>query len=104
MLNINKKGSVLLQGWIVFLLFVFMVHQFQLNRYYFDQARQSLDKASNVMKQHNIVIEKLRLHTQSCKNDDLECFTQEILMDRFHYLIKFDNETRHVIEIKITNR
>lgn len=104
MSNKSKKGSVFIQGWFVFLYFIMMAHQYQLNRYYYTQALQSLTKAKQVMHQHVMIIEQLRQNTLLCNHDDIECFTQEIEMEPFHYFIQFNTETRHVIEIIITNR
>jgi hypothetical protein len=103
MLRRSKQGNVLIQGWFVFLFFIFIAYQIQLNHFYYFQALNSLSKAKVIMNQHIQVIEKLRLQTHVCEKQHLECFTQEFRSEQFHYLIKFHHESLDVIEINITN-
>jgi hypothetical protein len=103
MLKANRKGSVFIQGWFVFLLFVSIVNQAVINRYYYDQAKYSLIEAKEVIEAHNQIIEQCRTLTQTCDKKDEMCFIQQTQSKRFNYLIKFDPETLHVIEILITN-
>jgi hypothetical protein len=102
MLRTSKDGSVLIQGWFVFLVFCVLVHQAQLNRFYYLQAQREFIKAQEVIEEHNMNIEKMRHETYRCEQSDEACFTQLFSSSRFLYQLKFDQQTRHVIEILIT--
>jgi hypothetical protein len=98
----SKEGSVIIQGWFVFLVFCVLVNRAQLNRFYYLQAQQELKRAQEIIEEHNKIIEMMRQKTYRCELSDETCFTQSYSSSRFLYQIKFDQQTRHVIEILIT--
>lgn len=97
----SKKGSVFLQGWVVFMLFIHVSIQYSLSHYWQNQALISLQDAKNTVNEHIKVIQDLRQIAQKCTQED-ECETQTSTTSRFHYWIRFDTTHYNVVEIIIT--
>lgn len=101
MLVKNKKGSVFLQGWFVFLLFMSVGIQFSLSFYWQNQVSISYDEARNAINEHIKVIQLLRHQAQTCTSD-FECETQTITSALFRYFVRFDMTNYNVVEIIIS--
>lgn len=103
MLKNRKKGSVFLQGWIVFLLFLGFYNHYQNQGWWQNKATIEFNRAKEVMLQHISVIEDLRSNAKDCDLLIEECQIQRFETNQFSYVIKFDLQNYHVIEINIIN-
>ncbi len=97
----SKKGSVFLQGWFVFLLFINIGVQYNLSLYWQNQVSMSFDEAQKSVEEHIKVIQQLRQQAQACTLEK-GCESQTMASNRFHYSIQFDLTHYNVVEIIIT--
>jgi len=99
----RKKASVLLQGFFIFLLFLAFYYHYQSQIWWRNKATVEFLQAKTITYQHIDVIEHLRSEAKKCKETSDLCEIMSYTTAKFHYLIEFDLETFHVIEIIITN-
>lgn len=103
MLRNRKRGSVLLQGWFVFLLFLSYYNHYQNQIWWRNKATIEFNKAKEVVSQHISIIEALRSKVKTCDQSIHECQFQRFESNQFKYQIQFDLENYQVIEINIIN-
>lgn len=103
MLRNRKKGSVFLQGWFVFLLFLAFYNHYQNQVWWRNAATIEFNYAKEVMLQHISVIETLRNNAKACDQTTQTCQIQRFETNKFKYEIEFDLQNYHVIVINIIN-
>lgn len=100
----NRNGSVLIQGLLVFFVFITaanaLITQIMLRK----SAQHALNAAKSVMVQHNQIIEKLRLQVLDCDKTNIACFTLTHETTSFIYTITFASDTLNVVELSIVNK
>lgn len=103
-LSRRRKGSVLIQGLLVFFVFIAAANNIITQTILRKEAQLALQAARSVMTQHNEVIEKLRLLALQCDVATPACFTFTYATDTFIYTITYESDTLNVLELSIVNK
>ena len=103
MLKNRKKGSVFIQSWFVFLLFLVMYNHYQTQIWWRNKATIEFKQAQETIFQHIEAIELLRNRLESCIETLEDCHIQHLKTKNFKYEIEFDLQNYQVLEIKIFN-
>lgn len=103
MLKNKKKGSVFLQSWFVFLLFLVMYNHYQTQIWWRNKATIEFKQAKETILQHIETIELLRNRLEACIEPLDDCRVQHLNTRNFKYEVEFDLQNYQVIEIKVLN-